>query len=56
MEKLIGVVIGLRIIMTWFVYKRRERFTFNSNLKGYVGGIGFIMLGIAYILHKLNVY
>lgn len=45
--------IGILIFMS---KKQYSRPLFSVNFKGYAGGVSFILLGIIYILNKLNLW
>ena len=61
MDKLFIIGIGILmmafgVLIIWYTSKRPTSRLFSIKAKGYIGGVGFILLGIIYILNKLHLW
>jgi hypothetical protein len=53
----IGILLMIfGILIIWYTSKRPASRLFSINAKGYIGGVGFIIFGIIYILNKLHLW
>jgi uncharacterized membrane protein HdeD (DUF308 family) len=53
-QGLLAIAIGILILR--YAYKMPESRLFSSKFKGYIAGVGFILLGIIHFLNEFHLW
>jgi hypothetical protein len=53
-QSLMAITVG--IFMFRYAYKLPESRLFSSKFKGYIAGVGFILLGIIHLLNEFHLW